>query len=104
MDQSTDTPKEPNKPDSLRNALVSAVAQQVIVGLVASVMLDGGFTLLKCLYALVAFWAGFAVLLVRRRKRLEKRDFTFIRYGYLALCACSFFLAPLVWALRGVRV
>jgi hypothetical protein len=103
MDQSANTPSEPNKPDSVRNALVSAVAQQIIICLVAMVMLDGGVTLLKCIYALVAFWVGFAILLVRRRRRLEKRDFAFIRYGYLALCACSFFLAPLVWALRGVH-
>lgn len=92
MQQPASTTPDSNQPDSLRNALVSAVAQQVIVGLVAMVMLDGGVTLLKCIYALVAFWVG-----------LVKRDFAFIRYGFIALCACSFFIAPLVWSLRSVH-
>ena len=103
MQQSASTIPDSNQPDSLRNALVSAVAQQVIVSLVAMVMLDGGVTLLKCIYALVAFWVGFAIMLTRRRRRLVKRDFAFIRYGFIALCACSFFVAPLVWSLRGVH-
>ncbi len=104
MELPTDIATESKKPRSLRNALLSAGAQQVIIIGVTSVILDGGVTLLKCIYALVAYWVGFSILMIRRRKKLAKMDLKFVQYGYIALCVFSIISAPLIWHLRGVNV
>jgi hypothetical protein len=52
----------------------------------------------------VAYWAGLAILMIRRRRKLAKMDLEFVQYGYVALCVLSIFIAPIVWQLRGVRV
>jgi hypothetical protein len=100
----TDIATESKKPRSLRNALLAAGVQQVIIFGVASIMLDGGVTLLKCIYAFVAYWVGLAILMIRRRRKLAKTDLEFVQYGYVALCVISILIAPLIWQLRGVRV
>jgi hypothetical protein len=104
MELPTDIATESKSPGSLRNALLAAGAQQVIILGISSIMLDGGVTLLKCIYAFVAYWAGLAILMIRRRRKLAKMDLEFVQYGYVALCVLSIFIAPIVWQLRGVRV
>ncbi len=100
----TDVATESKPPRALRNALLSATVQQAIAFVVTSAMLDGGATLLRCMYAFVAYWVGFAILMIRRRKRLEEMDLKFVQYGYLALCVFSILISPLIWHLRGVAV
>ena len=104
MELPVDTATDSKKPRSLKNALLSAGAQHVIIIVVTSVMLDGGLMLLKCIYAFVAYWVGFAILIIRRRKRLAKTDLHFVEYGSFALCVFSIFFAPLVWHLRGLNI
>ncbi len=100
----TDSATESEEPRSPKKALVVACAQQIIILGVTSFELDGGIDFLKCLYALVAYWVGFAILMIRRRTELTKFDIHFVAYGYLALSVLSMVAAPLVWHLRGVNV
>jgi hypothetical protein len=94
---------ETQKPGSLRSAVLFAGLQQLIIIGLASVMLDGGVMLLKFLYAFVAYWVGFSILMIQRRKAHSKVDIQVVQYGYLLLCVISFVAAPVVWHLRGVN-
>jgi len=104
MELPADTETDSKKPHSLTKALLIAGAQHVIIIVVTSVILDGGVTLLKCIYAFVAYWVGFVMLIIRRRKKLVESDLQFVEYGCFALCVFSIFFAPLIWHLRGVSL
>ena len=47
---------------TLRNAIGSAICQQVIVVCLALMILDGGAIADACLFAVVAFWIGVAII------------------------------------------
>jgi hypothetical protein len=74
MDSPTNIATKSKKLPSLKQALLSAVAQQVIFIGITGVIMDGGVTQLKCLYAFVAYWVGFTILMIRRRTRFVKTD------------------------------
>ena len=102
----TDIVTESQKPRALSRALLCAGAQQVIFFcLIATALCDDGGALgLKWFYAFVAYWVGFTIVIIRRRKRLTKIDLEFVRYGYLALLVVSFVIAPFIWQLRGMNM
>ena len=85
-----------------RMAITSAVVQQVIVLVLASMILDGGDLLAFCLVACLAFWVGVVFIRLRRGQTPTKMDLILIRSSYLLLCIITFFVVHLVWRLRGV--
>jgi hypothetical protein len=87
---------------SYRNAITSAIVQQVIVLVLTSLILDGGDLLMFCLVACLAFWAGVAFIRLRRGQTPTKTDLILIRSSYLLLCVITFFVVHLVWKLRGL--
>ena len=92
-----------NAPTSpYRAAITSAIVQQVIVLVLASLILDGGDLLMFCLVACLAFWVGVAFVRVRRGSTPTKTDLILIRSSYLLLCIITFFLVHLIWKLRGL--
>ena len=85
-----------------RAAITSAIVQQVIVLVVASLILDGGDLLMFCLVACLAFWTGVIFIRVRRGHAPTKIDLILIRSSYLLLCIITFFAVHLAWKLRGL--
>lgn len=82
--------------------ICEAVALQILFGLLAYMILDGGGIAQICGIALVAFWGGAAVLIWRHPQSPSRADIELIRFGYLPLIILSGFLSGAVWHLRGV--
>ena len=83
-------------------ALGSTGAQQLIILLLATMVLDGGVLLEVCLFAAGAFWAGVALIWFRRRGSPTKLDLLVVEAGYVPLCVLAFFLSYWIWSKRGV--
>jgi hypothetical protein len=85
----------------LPNALIFSSAQQVLVLLLGSMILDGGALLQTCLYGIAAYWIGFGVIWFRRGASVTRADIGLIRWGVVPLCVTSFLLTGCIWRLRG---
>jgi hypothetical protein len=75
--------------------------QQGVVLTLAAMMLDFGQTLQVSSYAACAYWGGFIMIMVRRRRRLTGIDRILIRWGFLMLVPITGFVTGFVWHLRG---
>ncbi len=82
--------------------IFEALAMQIVLGLLSGMILDGGLVAQFCGIALVAFWTGAAVLIWRHPQSPSKLDLSLVRVGYLPVVALAFFVAPVVWRLRGI--
>jgi len=85
----------------LPGAIQLSLVQPATVTIVGLLILDGGNLLQACLFALGAYWIGFALIWFRRGAALTKTDIRLIRWGFLVLCVASFFVTGTVWHLRG---
>lgn len=85
------------------SAIYETVALQILFGLLAYMILDGGGIAQICGIALIAFWGGTTVLIWRRPQSPTKTDIQLIRFGYLPVIVLAFFLTGLIWHLRGVQ-
>ena len=88
---------------SYRRPVFEAVGLQVLLGFLSLLILDGGTTARICGIALVAFWAGAAVLIWRHPHTPTRTDITFVRFGYLPVVVLAFFLVHFIWHVRGVE-
>lgn len=88
---------------SYRKPIFEAVGLQVLLGFLSLLILDGGTTARICGIALVAFWGGATVLILRRPQLPSRRDIELLRFGYLPLVVIAFFLVHFIWTLRGVE-
>src|SRR4051812_9433422 len=77
---------------SLKNEWRPALVFQMPILVLASMILDGGAVAQVCFSALIAFWAGVAVLHFHRRGVLSKVDLWLIRWGYILVCIISYFV------------
>jgi hypothetical protein len=84
-----------------RKASALVVVQQVLLGLIAGMMLDGGALGSIFLYSLVAFWVVFVIIVVRRPRNPTKTDIFLIKWGTFLLFAVSFVLSLVIWRMRG---
>jgi hypothetical protein len=82
--------------------IFEAVALQIVLGLLALLILDGGGIARICGIALVAFWGAAVVLIWRHPQTPSRLDIELIRFGYLPLVFTSFFLSRWIWHLKGV--
>ena len=83
-------------------AIKFALAQQLIIFLLAGSILDGGAIAQICFYGFAAFWAATFLLLRRGKGTITKLDLAFIQGGSLLLCLLSYFLTTFIWKVRGV--
>ncbi len=83
----------------VREAVWFAVAQQLGVLLV----LASGTSGLEVFwfYALVAFWAGVAVIAVRRPRAFSRLDIFLVKFGFVPLFLLAMVVAAVVWRARG---
>jgi hypothetical protein len=82
--------------------IFEAIALQIVLGLLALLILDGGGIAEICGIALVSFWGGAAVLIWRHPQSPSRLDIELIRFGYFPVILVSFFLSCWIWHLRGV--
>jgi hypothetical protein len=87
---------------SYRRPIYEALGLQVFLGILASMILDGGDCAHICGAALLAFWAGTAVLIWRHRQTPSKRDLELIRFGYVPVLVITFVVVHLVWLAKGL--
>jgi hypothetical protein len=80
-----------------------AVAIQIIIGLLSRMVLDGGQLAQVCGVALVAFWLGASLLILRRRRSPSRTDLQLIRFGYFPVVVIAFLLVNWIWHLRGLQ-
>ena len=87
----------------LRSALFDTLASQIVLGLLAGLMLDGGMCFQFWAFSMAAFWGGCLFMLSRHWKAPTRTDLAVIRWGFLALClVLTPVLSALIWRLRGV--
>ncbi len=82
--------------------IFEAAALQILLGLLSALIIDEGTVAQICGIALIAFWAGAAVLIWRHRESPTRVDLGLIRFGYLPVIVLAFCLSGLIWHLRGV--
>ena len=82
--------------------IFEAVALQIVLGLLALLILDGGLIAQICGIALLAFWSGTVVLIWRHPQTPSRLDIELIRFGYFPVIIVSFFLVGWIWRLRGL--
>jgi len=66
-----------------------ALAMQLIVGVPAALLLDGGVFARVIAASAVAFWLSVAVVLVRRPLEPTRNDLIFIRWGFWPILAIA---------------
>jgi hypothetical protein len=79
--------------EAYRAPVKFAVLLQVGIGILCVLMLDGGVLARVCACAVLAFWAGAALILVRRPYEPTRFDLAMIRYGFV-----SVFVMAVLWA------
>jgi hypothetical protein len=83
--------------DRYREAIVFSLAILAPAAIIFALLLDGGRLSLIAGYAMIGFWLGVAVVLLRRPLAPQATDLAYIRYGYLPLvyvaCLCAAALA-----------
>ena len=84
-----------------RGTLVIVVSQQILLGLLTGMCLDGGILGMIFLYSLAAFWVGFIMIISRRPRNPTKVDIFLIKWGTFLLFLISLVMSPLMWHLRG---
>ncbi len=82
--------------DNYRRSLWIALALQGAIG-TSALMLDFGMTARCSLIALLAFWGGTLLVLLRRSRNPTRIDLWLIRWGYLPLVVAVQVVARSVW-------
>jgi hypothetical protein len=85
-----------------RRAILDSLVLQVILGLLAMMVLDGGRIAHTTGIAVLAFWIGATVVILRRPKSPTDWDLFLIRFGFLPLLTLTFALAEWVWSWQWV--
>ena len=85
-----------------RRPIFEALALQSAVVLLSGLALDFGQARQICGFALLAFWGGALVLILRRRLDPTPLDLSLLRIGYLLVLILTAFFAPVIWHLRGL--
>ena len=75
-----------------------SLVEQLLLGLLTSLM---GDAYLIFFYAAVAYWAGVAIIVIRRPMTPNKTDIMMLKWGFLLLFVISIFMSFQIWRLRG---
>lgn len=76
--------------NTISDAIRFSLIQQIPVLVFMSMMLDGGTLFKGAAVAAIAFWAGVAIVLLRRRKNVSESDILLIKWGYLPICLITY--------------
>ena len=95
------TAQQKGSRDSFSAALKVGIVIQIALFPLTALIMDGGVTNRLCVLAMIGYWIGVAVIIVRRGASPTKLDLFFLRYGVVGLFLATFFLAPLVYRIIG---
>jgi hypothetical protein len=84
-----------------RGTLPLIFIEQIPLGLLAGMIMDDGCLGAMFFFTLVAFWAGFALIIIRRPRTPTEIDIFLIKWGTLLLFGLSFVMASVIWRWRG---
>jgi hypothetical protein len=82
-------------------AITLALAQQAVVLVFASLILDGGVVFRFCVAAAIASWVCTLLILLRRPKQPTPFDLAIIKYGFWPALPIVFVLGAAVFGMAG---
>src|SRR5215471_21031644 len=83
--------------DRYRGVIFDALALQIVIGFMSLMILDGGVCAQICGAALLSFWGGATVMILRRPKLPTKLDLQLLRFGYFPVLVLAGSLLHFVW-------
>ena len=86
----------PRFSEEYRRPIQWALIQQLVIGILSLLMLDGGMMARQCALVLVAFWVGTVLILWRRPANPTSWDLSLIQFGFVLLLILSELLAVLM--------
>ena len=84
-----------------RESVIVAIALQFIATIFMVLTLDGGNLRKVGGAAMVGFWIGVAIVMLRRPRNPGYLDLLYVRWGYLAMLVVAGACTPFMGALRG---
>ena len=84
-----------------REAIRFALLLQVITTIVLMMVLDGGILAKTGAAAMIAFWIGASLIILRRPKTPSEMDLLYLRFGYLVALVIAALLSPYLGSFRG---
>ena len=85
------------------DATLIAVMLQIPMTILLSLATFAETLLQLWLFALSAYWLGYAIIRIRRPKTPTRLDCFLIKWGILPLLIITCFLADFIWGLRGLK-
>jgi hypothetical protein len=83
--------------DDYRSPLRATLVIQFVVVILSGLMLDRGIFARITLIAVVGFWAGVFVMMIRRPQAPTAIDLWIVRWGFLPLLLFLQVIARLIW-------
>ena len=83
-------------PPAYRRAVKSAMIQQIVCGLLSSLVLDFGQVFGLCFVVVIAHWFVFTLIVSRRRFSPTKLDLAIIHYGFVPVFALAVYVAQIL--------
>lgn len=84
-----------------RPLLFALLFQLLFISFVGACCMDLGQSFRACVYASIGYWAGVAVILIRRPRAPTKSDLQFIRWGWMLIVPLGGAAFRWVWSLHG---
>ncbi len=84
-----------------RDAVKVALVLQVIATLFLLAILDGGTLAKVGGAAMLGFWIGVAVVMIRRPRNPSTLDLLYVRWGYIVMLIVGIACMPFMGVLRG---
>ena len=95
--------RRPGISDAYKKPIMIALVWQAILGVLSMAILDTGRTAIICLIAVIAFWSGISIMIIRRPKNPSKLDLLLIRAGFLPTAVATFFIIHWILKNRGLE-
>jgi hypothetical protein len=86
---------------SYREAVKGALVLQVMTALLLLMVLDGGVMAQAGGAAMIGFWIGVGIVMLRRPRTPTKVDLLYVRWGFLPMLVVAIAWSPFMGALRG---
>ena len=83
-----------------RKSITVALVLQVLTTLLLLTILDGGTLAKAGGAAMIGFWLGVALVMLRRPNMPSPFDLVYVRWGYLVMLIIAIALSPLMGSLR----